>query len=124
MTLEDEIALVADVLADEPGAAHRLWAHVGATVCQVAARSSRWNRSGEDQSSSVWLHLSKNNWRVLAAWNKSGPLLGFVFTIATNNLIDQHRFTVTRMGERKSTTGSPCGTPSRAMSARASMLAS
>lgn len=100
MTLDEEIALVAGVLADEAGAAERLWDYLGATVCRVAASGSRWNHNGEDQSSSIWLHLHRNNWRVLAAWGKSVPLLAYIHAIAVNQVIDQHRSAVVRMGAR------------------------
>jgi len=86
MDIEEERALVADLLMGDRAAVRRLMEHLGPVVARAVAVAPAHLR--DDLAGEVWLHLVKDNFLVIQRWAGQGPLGGFVRRTARNRALD------------------------------------
>jgi RNA polymerase sigma factor (sigma-70 family) len=80
--------LLADVLLGDDGAARKLVNLLAPMIRRVAGRVAPPNLR-EDLIQEVWTHLWGDNCRVLQKWDRSGPLVHYVATVASNLMRDR-----------------------------------
>jgi RNA polymerase sigma factor (sigma-70 family) len=82
---------LANVLLGDRLAERELWSHLDPTIRRAVNKLVPLASLDlkEDLIQGVRAHLSVRNFRVLQRWNAQGPLLGFVWVVARNRVLDQ-----------------------------------
>jgi RNA polymerase sigma factor (sigma-70 family) len=101
-TLQDDVQLVAGVLALTPGADVKLFAALEPSVRAAIARSGVAVQDREEVANEIRAKVWKNDWHVLRQWDQQARLGTYLLVVARNYCTDHVR---KEMRRRVSTAG-------------------
>ncbi len=90
-TLQDDVRLVAGVLAQTPGADVKLFAALEPSVWAALARSGVALQDREQVANEVRAKVWKDDWRVLRQWDQQARLGTYLLVVARNYCTDHVR---------------------------------